>query len=94
MSDIKEKMIEQDGKLHVIREQEVSDILKYNKRQQDDLPSMYGDAKFRKVGSIPFIVAEQWMKECGAPIASKEFNENAKKKLKDSNYAYLRVKKW
>lgn len=94
MSEIKETMIEQDDKLHIVREQDVTDILKNNIRQQDDLPSMYGDAKFRKVGSIPFVVAEQWMKECGAPIASKEFNEYAKKKLRDSNYAYLRVKKW
>jgi hypothetical protein len=68
MSEIKETMIEQDGKLHIKREQDVTDLLKYNRRQQDDLPSMYGDAKFRKVGSIPFIVAEQWMKECGERI--------------------------
>jgi len=94
MSEVKETMIEEDNKLHVVRTQEVGDILTANKRAQDDAPSMYGDAKFRFVGRIPFVIAEQWQKECGANIGTQEFTQYVKKKLKDSDYAYLRVKKW
>ena len=94
MSEIKENMIEEDNKLHIVRTQEVGDILTANKRAQDDAPSMYGDAKFRFVGRIPFVIAEQWQKECGAGIGTQEFTQYVKRKLKDSDYAYLRVKKW
>jgi hypothetical protein len=94
MSEIKEKMIEEDGKLHIVRTQEVGDILKANKRAQDDAPSMHGDAKFRLVGRIPNGIAEQWMKECGAVIGTQEFTQYVKKKLKDPDYAYLKIKNW
>lgn len=94
MSEIKEKMIEEDGKLHILRTQEVGDILTANKRAQDDAPSMYGDAKFRLVGRIPNAIAEQWMKECGAGIGTQEFTQYVKKKLKDPDNAFLRIKKW
>ena len=34
----------------------------------------------RMVGSIPFVVIEQWMRECGAKLGSQEFLEYVKKK--------------
>lgn len=94
MNDIKERMIEEDGKLHIVREQEVSAILKQNQLQREYLPSMYGDARWRKVGSIPKVMVEQWMKECGAALGSKELTEYIKKKLKDSDYKFLKIKDW
>jgi len=90
--NVKEKMIEEDGKLHIVREQDVSEILKQTHYLRDVSPSRKGDANWRLAGRIPLVVAEQWSRECGAGIGTQEFGEYAKKKLKDSNYAYLRVR--
>lgn len=89
---IHERMIEQDGKLLVQRRQNVSDLIDKNKAEADILPSMHGDAAIRKVGSIPFTVAEQWARECGASIGSKEFTAYCKKKLMDGDFAAFRIK--
>jgi len=91
-SIIKEKMIEEDGKLHIVREQDVTEILKQTNYLRGVSPSRKGDANWRLAGRIPLVVAEQWSRECGAGIGTQEFGEYAKKKLKDSNYAYLRVR--
>jgi hypothetical protein len=89
---IVERMIEQDGKLHVQRRQDVQAIIDQNKREADFLPSMHGEAAYRKVGSIPFVVAEEWAKECGAAIGTKEFALYCKKKLLDGDFAAFRIK--
>ncbi|MEY4863750.1 MAG: hypothetical protein RLZ51_1845 [Pseudomonadota bacterium] len=91
-SGIVERMVEQDGKLIVSRHQDVQAIIEQNKREADVMPSMYGEAAYRKVGSIPFVVAEQWSAECGAAIGTKEFALYCKKKLMDGDFAALRVK--
>ena len=89
---IAERMIEQDHKLHVVRSQDVQAIIDQNKREAEVMPSMYGEAAYRKVGSIPFVVAEQWSEECGAAIGSKEFALYCKKKLLDGDFAAFRIK--
>lgn len=89
---IAERMIEQDHKLHVVRSQDVQAIIDQNKREAEVMPSMYGEAAYRKVGSIPFVVAEQWSEECGAAIGSKEFALYCKKKLMDGDFAAFRIK--
>jgi hypothetical protein len=87
-----ERMIEQDGKLHIQRAQNVSDIIEQNKIEAGLAPSMHGDAKIRKVGSIPFVVAEQWSRECGAGIGTQEFAAYCKRKLMDGDFAAFRIK--
>lgn len=83
-------MIEQDGKLHVVRSQDVQPILDANKRAANsDLDRTSG---FRRAGSIPYVIAEQWSRECGAAIGTKEFGEYVKKKLMDGDWAKLRVR--
>lgn len=89
---IGERMIEQDGKLHVVRSQDVQAIIDQNKVERELLPSMYGEAAYRKIGSIPFVVAEQWSDECGAAIGTKEFALYCKKKLLDGDFAAFRIK--
>ena len=91
---ITEKIIEEDGKVHIVKTQDVEDILKWNKRAQDDAPSMHGDAKFRLTARIPLAIAEMWAKECGAAYTSQEFRDYCKKKLKDPENKFLKVKKW
>lgn len=89
---IAERIIEDDGKLIVSRRQDVQAIIEQNKREAEVMPSMYGEAAYRKVGSIPFVVAEEWAAECGAAIGSKEFALYCKKKLMNGDFAAFRIK--
>lgn len=89
---ITERMIEQDRKLHVLRSQNVQSILDSNKVERELLPSMHGEAAWRKVASIPNVIAEEWSKECGAAIGSKEFNAYCRRKLMDSDNAAFLIK--
>jgi hypothetical protein len=90
--DVKERMIEQDGVLHIQRSQDVQSLLDDNARIASYAPSAHGDAKFRLAGRIPFVVAEQWAAECGAAVGTQEFALYVKKKLLDGDFAKLRVK--
>ena len=89
---VMERMIEQDGKLIVNRQQDVEGLIEQNKIEAELAPSMHGDAAVRKVGSIPFVVAEEWSRECGAGIGTKEFALYCKKKLMDGDFAAFRIK--
>lgn len=91
-NDVKEAYDIQDGRLIIRRSQDVQALIDQNKAEAEFMPSMHGDAKFRKVGSIPFVVAEQWSKECGAGIGTKEFALYCKKKLMDGDFAAFRIK--
>lgn len=92
LTGIVDRVVEQDGLLHVQRTQDVEAVIRQNKIEAETAPSAYGDARFRKVGSIPFVVAEQWSRECGAGIGSREFAVYCKRKLMDGDFAAFRVK--
>jgi hypothetical protein len=77
----------EDGKLVVNRSQDVSDILDFNKERNIDGHNRKSD--MRLVGSIPYVVIEMWMKECGAKLGSQEFAEYAKKKLMSGEFSKL-----
>lgn len=89
---VMERMIEQDGKLHIQRNQNIQRLIDRNKFEAEVAPSMHGDAAIRKVGSIPLVVAETWSRECGAAIGTKEFALYCKKKLMDGDNAAFRIK--
>jgi len=92
MSQVAERMFQDDGRLIIKRSQDVQLIMDNNRREASELPSMYGQAAHRKVGSIPFVVAEEWSRECGAAIGSIEFAEYCKRKLMDGDFAAFRIK--
>jgi hypothetical protein len=46
----------------------------------------------RYVGEIPLVLAEQWSKESGLGLGSKEFMEYCRKKLQDPDYKKLLVR--
>lgn len=89
---ISERMIEQDGKLIIDRSQDVTALIERNKAEAEIMPSKFGDAAWRKVGSVPLTLAEAWAKECGANVGTKEFALYAKKKLMDGDFAAFRIK--
>ena len=89
---VMERMIEDEGKLIVDRRQDIQTLIDQNKAEADVAPSMFGQAAVRKIGSIPFVVAEEWSRECGAAIGSKEFALYCKRKLMDGDFAKFRIK--
>jgi len=86
---IKERMIEDGGKLHIIRSQDVQGVLDKNQRARTS--ELNRHSEMRHAGSIPLVIAEQWSRECGAAIGTKEFAGYVKKKLMDGDWSKLRV---
>jgi len=78
---------DEDGKDVIQRKQDVQRILDFNKERNIDGHNRKSD--MRLVGSIPFVVIEMWMKECGAKLGSQEFNEYVKKKLTSGEFSKL-----
>lgn len=81
---------EEDSKLVLTRTQDVQFILDDNQRVAQETQHHRGD--LRLAGRIPFVVAEQWARESGSRIGTKEFAEYAKKKMMDGEFAKLRVR--
>lgn len=90
--DIRQTIVEEDGKVIINRHQDVQSLLDDNARLASFAPSAHGEAKFRLAGRIPLVVAEQWSAECGEAIGTQGFAAYVKKKLLDGDFAKLRVK--
>jgi hypothetical protein len=89
---INEKILEQDNKIHVVREQDCAGLLKTLKKMRELAPSHSGHDRTRWVGSVPLVLAEQWSKDCGAAIGTKEYAQFVKKKLADPDFKNLLVR--
>lgn len=81
-----------DGKLVIKKSQDIQSLIDQNAFERENAPSMFGEMAMRKIGSIPLIIAEQWAKECGAGVGTKEFAAYAKRKLMDGDFAKFRIK--
>jgi hypothetical protein len=81
-----------DGRLVIKRTQDVESLIAMNAHEAESAPSMFGQAAVRKLGSIPLVIAEEWSRECGAAIGSKEFALYCKRKLMDGDFAKFRIK--
>lgn len=93
MREVSEKYsMDSDGLIRVTRSQDVQSLIDQNKYEAEAAPSMFGQAAVRKIGSIPFVVADQWSRECGAGIGTKEFAAYCKRKLLDGDFAAFRIK--
>lgn len=83
-----------DGKLTIQRVQDVESILEHNKvLRSTPQKSDWG----RHIACIPNVIIEKWLNEAWArgntslkPF-TKEFDELTAKKLRDPDWAYLRV---
>lgn len=82
----------EDGKLILRRSQDVTDLIRWNKFEAENAPSMRGQAAVRKIGSIPLVVAEDWSRECGYPIGTSGFADYARRKLMSGEFAAFRIK--
>jgi len=81
-----------EGNIVFRRSQNIDDLIRRNKFEAENAPSMHGHAAVRKVGSVPLVVAEEWARECGAAVGTREFAEHVKKKLMDGDFSAFRVK--
>ena len=84
---VKSQYFDEDGKVIIKRSQDIQDILDFNKER--NIEGHNRKADMRLAGSIPFVVIEMWMKECGAKLGSKELNEYIKKKLMSGEFSKL-----
>lgn len=89
---IGEKFIDGEGsRFHVRRTYDVEPDLKRAARLRSE-----GSGKsetFWHVGSIPTVVLEEWAREAGINVMSKEMDEVIMRKLNDPDWAKLRVAK-
>lgn len=90
---VTEYYAQMDGNIYIRKLQDVSSILEENKRQQNSF-SDWKSGRFNsavKIGSIPPHLAEQWAKEWGVQLFSREFNQLVKKRLNERDYKYLKT---
>lgn len=87
---IRTTVYEDSERLVFNRTQDVQFILDDNQRLAQETQHHRGD--LRMAGRIPFVVAEQWARECGAAIGTKEFAVYCKSKLMDGEFSKLRVR--
>jgi len=91
---IRERVFDEDGKIIFQRTQDVQGIIDRNKADAELLPSMHGHAATRMVGRIPLVEAENWSRECGAAIGTKEFAKYVEKKLTSGEFPAFCIKKY
>ena len=90
---VMERMIEEDGKLHVQRSMgNLESLFDQNKAEADLLNNQSGIGRFnRLVGRIDMVTAEGWSRECGAAIGTAEFAAYCKKKIMNGDFSKFRV---
>lgn len=79
------------GKFHFVKSQDVTGILQAAHEMKDMVRKDTGPVQGRYLGTVPVLVAQQWAKDCGAAIGTKEWAAYAKKQLKDGTWSKLRV---
>lgn len=93
--DIQTKIEAKNGKIIVVRSQDLAPYLKRNAAEMNAAPSWRpysGKGNLRKVADIPCIVVEQWLKE-GINVFSKDpdMMKRVRRKLDDYENAKLRT---
>ncbi len=81
------ELVEQDGKLHDVTSVEVDGVFEGAQALMDLQDDAGGSSSKRYLGSIDFVTARIWAKECGAKLFSKEWRAYAKKKIQSGDYA-------
>lgn len=81
---------EKRGDIIVNRVQDVEPILDRNKRLSTDGDGYSESRELRRVGSIPLVVVEQWMRE-GVDVFNPDHVPEVKRRLNSSDWAFLRT---
>ena len=84
--------LDSDGKsFHFVKRQNVQTIIEAAKDAAETLRPNTGPVGSKYLGTVPVLIAQQWAKECGAAVGSREWAKYAKTKLQDGTWARLRV---
>jgi hypothetical protein len=83
---IHEKIVTKDGVVQIIKTQNVEPMFDAI-RAAKELPK---SPTMRYIGSIPMLLGQQWAKECGAAIGTKQWREYAHSKLHSGEFSKLR----
>ncbi len=86
MPGVREQVVSKDGVVTITKTQDAQPMFDAI-RAVKDLPK---NPTMRYVGSIPLILGQQWARECGAAIGTKQWREYAHKKLKSGEFSKLR----
>lgn len=86
-----ERLVFEADKFHHVTTQVVDPILAAIHEARDMFKKDTGPMQGRWLGTVPILVAQQWAIECGAAIGTKAWGVYAKQKLKDGEWARLRV---
>ena len=90
MEQVQQKIVVEDEKLRIVRSQNLDHFFKENQHLREDAKPFSNDMKL--VGRIPFVICEEWSRECGANIGSKEFAAYVQKKLINGDFQKFRIK--
>ncbi len=90
MKPISQNLVVEDQKLRVVRSQNLDGFFEENHFIREDAEPFSKD--MRCVGRIPFVIAEEWSRQCGANIGSKEFAAYVQKKLINGDFQKFRIK--
>lgn len=77
----------EDGLMRINRVQQLDSLLDAVK-QVPDAQQVRGKNR-HWLGTVPLIIAEQWAKDCGAAVGTKEWGAYARRKLKDGTWRKL-----
>tara|TARA_Y100001963_G_scaffold103665_1_gene142748 strand:- start:117 stop:404 length:288 start_codon:yes stop_codon:yes gene_type:complete len=93
MSNITEKYKAEDGKIHIVRNQDLTQLLKdTHELREGGAMAGYGDHKAQIGARVPMVFIEQWMKETGLKLGSPEFDAYVTKKVMSGEYSKFKVK--
>lgn len=85
---IRERVVTEDGVVRFIKTQNAEPLITAIRARMDQPDNKR--ANMRYLGSIPMVLAQTWARECGFAIGTKGFQEYARKKLMDGEFAKLR----
>jgi hypothetical protein len=89
---VEKLFLDSDGKsVHFVKRQDVQAVIDAAKDARETLRPNTGPVGGKYLGTVPVLIAQQWAKECGAAVGSREWATYAKGKLKDGTWARLRV---
>lgn len=85
--------LDSNGNLVVKKSLDAQPIVDAVQMSSDIQAPVRNDRGMLHLGSIDQLTANNWAKECGAAVGTKEFAAYAKKKLQSGEYAKFRVKR-
>lgn len=89
---VKEKFVHNgEGSMQIQKTQDVEQVLAAAQGARELIGRDSGPAGGRYIGTIPIVIAQHWAKECGAAVGTREWAQYSKIKLKDPNWAGLRI---